>query len=249
LNNPRVRAALAGKGLTLPTGTVFVAGFHDTGAGLAVFFNSGVVPETHRQEFETARDAITSACLRSVQGTSVGAENGDSRNAITIVGRRELTRGLSFDGGVALASYDPSGDDVRATMLRRVLQTVFPVRVGIDLDADTSIWTDLRIRSVASLPYDSSTLARLDRGTAIGVTTDYRRELVEPDAHARLHFIVETAREVILQVIEENDDMKMLCRAGLVTFAVLHPESGEFAVLEDGIFHRCQPQNPHPDPG
>ena len=110
----------------LPTGTVFVGGFHDTAAGSVVFFDLGVVPETHRQEFEAARDAIASTCLRSVQGTSVGAKHGDSRNAITIVGRRELTRGLSFDGGVALASYDPSGDDVRATILTRSFADCLP---------------------------------------------------------------------------------------------------------------------------
>ena len=117
LNDPRVRSALAGKGLTVPEGTVFVGGFHDTGAGSAVFFDSGVVPETRRQEFETARGAIASACLHGGQSTSVEPNTARSRNAITIVGRREIDRGLSLDGRVALASYDPSGDDVRATIL------------------------------------------------------------------------------------------------------------------------------------
>ena len=127
LNDPRVRRALARKGLTLPAGTVFIRGFHDTAAGSAVFFDLGVLPETHRQEFETARDAIASACLRSVQSTSVRPKQGDSRNAIAIVGRREWTRGLSFDGGVALASYDPSGEDVGATVLTARFADGLPV--------------------------------------------------------------------------------------------------------------------------
>ncbi len=249
LNDTRVRTALAGKGLMVPAGTVFVGAFHDTGAGSAVFFDSGVVQQTHRQEFETARDAIATACLRGVHAASLQPKLEDSRNAITIVGRREWTRALALDGRVALASYDPTGDEVRATILTRVLQTILPVRVGADIDEDPSNSTDLGIRSVTWLPYDSAALARLNRGAAIGLGTDFRRQFVEPDPHARLLFIVETAREIILQVIEENDDIKMLCRAGLVTFAALHPESGELTVLEDGIFHRYLPQNPRPDPG
>ena len=129
------------------------------------------------------------------------------------------------------------------------MQTVFPFRVDPELDTDPSIPTDLCIRYVTPLPYDSASLAWLNRGAAFGLRTDFRRQLGEPKGHVRLLDIVEAAPESILQVIEKDNDINMLCHSGLVSFAVLHPESGELAVLDDGIFHGYQPQNLPPDPG
>ena len=53
-------------------------------------------------------------------------ELGHATNAITIVGRREWTRGLFLDRRAFLTSYDPTQDDADCTILTRILQAVFP---------------------------------------------------------------------------------------------------------------------------
>ncbi len=61
-------------------------------------------------------------------------ELGHATNAITIVGRREWSRGLFLDRRAFLTSYDPTEDDVDCTILTRILQAVFPVCGGINLE-------------------------------------------------------------------------------------------------------------------
>src|SRR5262249_56779581 len=79
------------------------------------------------------------AARRHVEGRAedlaqVRPEWGHATNAITIVGRREWSRGLFLDRRAFLTSYDPSQDDADATILTRVLQAVFPVCGGINLE-------------------------------------------------------------------------------------------------------------------
>ena len=58
-------------------------------------------------------------------------ELGHATNALTIVGRREWTRGLFLDRCAFLASYDPTQDDADSKVLTGILQAVFPVCSGI----------------------------------------------------------------------------------------------------------------------
>jgi hypothetical protein len=47
LNDPDVRAALAGRGVAIPDDTWFVAGLHDTTTDELSLFDRGAVPTTH----------------------------------------------------------------------------------------------------------------------------------------------------------------------------------------------------------
>jgi uncharacterized protein len=81
-------------------------------------------------------------------------------------------------------------------------------------------------------------------GTAIGLRIGLPRQIVENHRPNRLLFIVETTPEAMLRVVDGNEDINRLCRAGRVRLAVLHPESGEVSVFDDDAFHRYQPQEP-----
>ncbi|HVK13941.1 MAG TPA: putative inorganic carbon transporter subunit DabA, partial [Gemmataceae bacterium] len=133
LNDPRVRAALAARGITIPDDTVFVGGLHNTCNEYVKFADSDLVPATHRAEFDAAHADVEKAVTKNAHERArrfetaplditpdgarqhmdaraedlaqVRPEWGHATNAICIVGRRERTRGLFLDRRAFLASY------------------------------------------------------------------------------------------------------------------------------------------------
>src|SRR5262249_31977368 len=65
LNDPRVRKTLSARGLTIPDDTVFVGGFHNTCNEYVQFFDLHRIPESHRPEFEAAKESVDAAILRN----------------------------------------------------------------------------------------------------------------------------------------------------------------------------------------
>ena len=92
----------------------------------------------------------------------VRPELGHATNAISIVGRREWTRGLFLDRRAFLTSYDPTQDDAESTILTRILQAVFPVCAGINLEYYFSYVDNTGWGSGTKLPHNIAALARRD---------------------------------------------------------------------------------------
>ena len=139
LNDSRVREGLAKRGLSIPAETFVVGGYHNTCNDSVIYYDVDRIPESHRGEFERARGEIESACERNAHErcrrfmsapltlsfaaarehveeraedlAQTRPELGHATNAITIVGRREWSRGLFLDRRAFLASYDPDEDD------------------------------------------------------------------------------------------------------------------------------------------
>ncbi len=114
----------------------------------------------HVKDLESARHALELACgrnarercrrfdsaplgiteeiaLRHVHGRTEDLaqprpEFGNATNAVCVVGRRSLTRGLYLDRRCFLHSYDPTHDDADHTILARILGAVVPVCHGIN---------------------------------------------------------------------------------------------------------------------
>jgi uncharacterized protein YbcC (UPF0753/DUF2309 family) len=162
LVDPRVREGLVRRGLAVPADTIFVGGYHNTCNETVTFYDRDSIPESHRQEFHRARAKIEAACDRNAHErcrrfmsapltlsfstarehvaersedlAQTRLELGHATNAMTIVGRREWTRGLFLDRRAFLTSYDPEQDDDESSILTRTLQAVFPVCAGINLE-------------------------------------------------------------------------------------------------------------------
>ncbi|HUR54228.1 MAG TPA: putative inorganic carbon transporter subunit DabA [Gemmataceae bacterium] len=154
LNDPRIRAALATRGVASPDDTVFVGGLHNTCNEYVKFADTDWIPESHRAEFDAARSSVEEGVARIAHERArrfetaplditpaaarqhmddlaedlaqVRPEWGHATNAICIVGRRERTRGLFLDRRAFLASYDPTQDTPAAAVLTRTLQAVLP---------------------------------------------------------------------------------------------------------------------------
>src|SRR5271156_2937103 len=79
--------------------------------------------------FTAAREHVKA---RAEDLAQVRPEFGHCSNAITIVGRREWSRGLFLDRRAFLTSYDPTSDTIDHAILTRILQAAFTVCAGFN---------------------------------------------------------------------------------------------------------------------
>jgi hypothetical protein len=228
------------------------------------------VPESHRREFDAVHEIIQRACDRDAHERSrrfysaplthsfpaarqhvesraedlaqVRPEWGHATNAISIVGRRERTRGLFLDRRAFLTSYDPTRDDDERSILTRILQAGFPVCSGINLEYYFSYVDNYGWGSGTKLPHNITSLLGVMDGAASDLRTGLPWQMVEIHEPVRLLFVIETTCEAMLRIMERNEGIGRLCRNGWVRLALLHPETGELSFFEGGEFQRYQPQ-------
>jgi uncharacterized protein YbcC (UPF0753/DUF2309 family) len=220
-NDPQVRQALVGKGLTIPADTVFLGAYHNTCDEDVVFFDLDVLPRTHRREFERMRSAIDAArarnaherCRRfeSARLTLSAAEalsHVESRAedlsqarpeynhatcAMCIVGRRDWSRGLFLDRRAFLNSYDSTQDDERGTVLARILAAAVPVCAGISLEYYFSCVDPQGYGCGSKLPHNITSLLGVMEGASGDLRTGLSQQMVEIHEPVRILFVIETS--------------------------------------------------------
>jgi uncharacterized protein YbcC (UPF0753/DUF2309 family) len=269
LNDPRIRERLEAKGMMVPPETVFVGGMHNTSSETLALYDVDLVPDSHREEFDSARAVLESACDRDAHERSrrfysapltqsiaaarqhvetraedlaqVRPEWGHATNALSIVGRREFTRGLFLDRRAFLTSYDPTRDDAEGTTLTQILGAVFPVCAGINLEYYFSYVDNTGWGSGTKLPHNIASLIGVMDGAASDLRTGLPWQMVEIHEPVRLLFIIETTPETMAGIIDRNAGIGRLCRNGWVKLAVLHPETREVFQFEGGAFRPYRP--------
>jgi uncharacterized protein YbcC (UPF0753/DUF2309 family) len=172
----------------------------------------------------------------------VRPEWGHASNAVNIVGRRELTRGLFLDRRAFLTSYDPTQDDAEQTTLLRILQAVFPVCAGINLEYYISYVDNTGFGSGTKLPHNIAALLGVMDGAASDLRTGLPWQTVELHEPVRLLNVIETTPEAMLRILDRDPGIGRLCRNGWVMLAVLHPETREVSLFEDGEFRPYRPK-------
>ncbi len=243
---------------------------HNTSNETVTFYDVDLVPESHRQEFEAVRSLVEQACDRDahercrrfvsapltlsfagarqhVEGRAedlaqVRPEWGHASNALSIVGRREWTRGLFLDRRAFLTSYDPSLDDADNTILTRILQAVFPVCAGINLEYYFSYVDNTGWGCGTKLPQNISALVGVMDGAASDLRTGLPWQMVEIHEPVRLLNIIETTPEAMLRILDRDPGIGKLCRNGWVHLAVLHPQTRKVSVFRNGRFEEYRPQ-------
>ena len=270
LNDPRIRARLEQRGIVIPSETVFVGGMHNTSSETITFYDVDRIPSSHQEEFASIRAVMEQACdrdahersrrfesaplthsftaaRRHVEGRAedlaqVRPEWGHATNAISIVGRREWTRGLFLDRRAFLTSYDPEQDDAEHTILTGVLQAIFPVCAGISLEYYFSYVDNTGWGCGTKLPHNISALVGVMDGAASDLRTGLPWQMVEIHEPVRLLNIIETTPEAMLHIMDRNPGIGKLCRNGWVHLAVLHPQTRRLSVYKNGRFQDYQPQ-------
>ena len=116
---------------------------------------------------------------------------------------------------------------------------MFPVCAGISLEYYFSYVDNTGWGSGTKLPHNIAGLVGVMDGAASDLRTWQMVEIHEP---VRNLFVIETTAGAMLRIMERNPSIDNLCRNEWVRLALLHPETREVSVFEDGEFRPYRPQ-------
>jgi uncharacterized protein YbcC (UPF0753/DUF2309 family) len=269
-NDPRVREALAKRGVVIPPETVFIGALHNTCDDSMAYFDLDRLPTSHRADFQYAKLAINEArrrnahercrrfesaelsltldgALKHVEGRSedlaqARPECGHATNAICYVGRRWRTQGLYLDRRTFLTSYDPTQDDANAAILTRILQAAIPVCAGINLEYYFSYVDPTGYGCGTKLPHNITSLIGVMDGAASDLRTGLPWQMVEIHEPMRILFIIESTPEAMLGIIESNPAIQQLVVNDWVQLALLDPNQPKIKLYRRGAFHDYHPE-------
>ncbi len=274
-NRAEVRALLAQKGIQVPEDTVFVGGAHDTCDDSITIFDLDELPESHRAEFDKLHAALEEARARDGhertrrfesanpkasyrQGlqhveerahhlAEPRSEAGHCTNAICIVGRRALTRGLFLDRRAFLTSYDPD-QDAQGANLAALLGAVVPVCAGINLEYYFSYMDNEKYGCGTKLPHNVVSLLGVMNGHASDLRTGLPKQMVEFHEPVRILFVIEAPTERIEGVMAANAAVRRFIENRWVRLAAMDPDTGAVTVYRDGVFEPfASPDAPLPE--
>jgi hypothetical protein len=251
------------RGIDIPGDTRFLGGYHDTCSDDVELYDVEAIPATHQADLDRLRAALEKAracnaqerarrfvscprhaspdtALRHVEERSEHLaeprpEYGHCTNAICVVGRRSLTRGLFLDRRAFLASYDATHDP-GDQHLAEVLAAVIPVCAGISLEYYFSFVDNGRYGCGTKLPHNVTGLVGVMDGHASDLRTGLPWQMVEIHEPMRMLFVIETAPERLSKVIDASPSLKQLAENRWIRLATIHPDSGRIHVRRDGSF-------------
>ncbi|HEU0123382.1 MAG TPA: DUF2309 domain-containing protein [Bryobacteraceae bacterium] len=273
-NHPDVRQALLSRGVRIPEDTWFVGGVHDTCSDKITLFDIELVPPTHHvdlgaivktldmararnaqertRRFASCPEEVTpDNALRHVEARAghlaePRPEYGHSSNAVTIIGRRSITKGLFLDRRAFLVSYDPAIDPEQEFLVRLMAAAV-PVCAGISLEYYFSTVDNQRYGCGTKLPHNVVGLVGVMDGQASDLRTGLTLQMVEIHEPVRSLFVIETTPAGLERVIAGNALVKELIGNRWVRVAVMDPLTGGIQVRRDGVYEDLRGEvNPLP---
>jgi len=256
-NRDEVRNRLRERGIDIPSDTWFVGGYHDTCSDEVQLYDLEKLPATHQADLERIRESLDKArarnaherarrfescprdatpeiALRHVEERSEHLaqprpEYGHCTNAVCVIGRRSLTRGLFLDRRAFLASYDANQDpDDRS--LAQLLAAVVPVCAGISLEYYFSFVDNDRYGCGTKLPHNVTSLAGVMDGHASDLRTGLPWQMVEIHEPVRMLFVIETTPERLANVIDASNSLRQLVENRWIRLATIDPECGRVHV-------------------
>ncbi len=269
-NHPKVRAFLEDKGIKIPDSTIFIGAIHDTTRDDIQFFDENELKGEHAERhtrYETLfhhaldlnskersrrfvlMDSSKSPSFihhqireRSVSLFEPRPELNHATNALCIVGRRELSKGLFLDRRSFLNSYDYRIDP-EGKYLLSILNAAAPVCGGINLEYYFSRTDNQKLGAGSKLPHNVMGLF----GVANGIDGDLRpglpSQMVEVHDPVRLLMIVEHNPDVVLTTIQKNKATYDWFKNEWIHLIVIEPESRSLFHFKEGAFHLYKPVN------
>jgi len=262
-NRPEVRQRLRERGIDVPADTWFVGGYHDTCSDDIELFDLDALPSSHQADLERIRESLDNArarnaherarrfescppgatphaALRHVEERSEHLaqprpEYGHCANAVCIVGRRSLTRGLFLDRRAFLLSYDAT-QDLGNLRLASLMAAAVPVCAGISLEYYFSFVDNDRYGCGTKLPHNVTGLVGVMDGHASDLRTGLPWQMVEIHEPVRILFVIETTPDRLTQVIESSPPLKQLIENRWIRIATIDPDSGRVHMHRDDGF-------------
>ncbi|WP_437943592.1 DUF2309 domain-containing protein [Sorangium sp. So ce281] len=274
-NDREVRAQLRERGIDIPDGTFFLGGMNNTTTEEIVLYDEHLAPASHRGEISALKEALGEArkrhaherCrrfasaperlspeqalahveARAVDLSEARPELGHATNAVCVIGRRELTRGLFLDRRVFLVSYDPTQDPSGA-ILERVLLSAGPVGAGINLEYYFSRVDNLRYGAGTKLPHNLASLLGVMDGALSDLRTGLPKQMIEVHEPVRMLTVVETSTETAAAICARQPALRELIHNGWIQLACLDPATGQIARFTRGAFAPfTPPERPLPE--
>ncbi|HUO56961.1 MAG TPA: putative inorganic carbon transporter subunit DabA, partial [bacterium] len=264
-NDPQVRESLG-----IPKDTIFVGAYHNTCNDLIEYYDVDRVPASHAADLALAQKALDQAAALSAQERSrrfdnvpldvspldalkamadrtedlaqVRPEYGHATNAVAVVGRRSLTRGLFMDRRSFLASYDPETDG-DGTVLTRVLSAVGPVCAGINLEYYFSFTDRAGYGCGTKLPHNITGMLGVMDGHASDLRTGLPWQMVEIHEPVRLLLVVESPLSRLQAALSRLPALDRLVKNRWIQLAALEPGTKEIHLFRDGRFEPYQPES------
>ena len=162
-------------------------------------------------------------------------EYGHCTNAVCVVGRRGLTRGVFMDRRAFLASYDANQDHDNQS-LAQLLAAVVPVCAGINLEYYFSFVDNDRYGCGTKLPHNVTGLVGVMDGHASDLRTGLPWQMVEIHEPVRMLFVVETTPERLTRVINGNAALAELVNNRWIRVATIDPASSQIHVRRNSGF-------------
>ncbi|WPU67051.1 putative inorganic carbon transporter subunit DabA [Peredibacter starrii] len=262
-NDPEVRAELAKLGYPIPKDTFFVSGFHDTCTDEIHFFNLELMPESHKSEFEKLRKNLNEAgarnafercqrfssesaksspmeALKHVKERAVDLaqprpEYGHSSNALAIVGRREMTRGLYLNRRAFLHTYDwrldPDG-----SILKSVVVGGVPVAVNINMDYYFSSVDNENFGCGSKLPLNMTSLLGVMTGSQSDLRIGLARQMVEIHEPIRNLTMIEAPLARVKNLFDNHPRLKNILYHHWMRLVVIDPETNQWHLFGHNDF-------------
>lgn len=273
-NHPIVRSQLRLKGIDIPDTTRFIGGLHDTTRDEIEFFDDQQLDHEmekahhlHRGTFHAALhlnarersrrfESIASngvparvhekVKLRSVSLFEPRPELNHATNALCIIGRRELSRGIFLDRRSFLNSFDYSTDP-EGKYLYNILKAAAPVCGGINLEYFFSRVDNQKLGAGTKLPHNVMGLF----GVANGIDGDLRpglpSQMIEVHDPVRLLIVAEHYPDVVLRTIQRDEATFEWFKNNWVHLVALHPETKEAFRFMNGTFSLHHPVTDIPE--
>lgn len=267
-NAPEVRAILSERGIHIPDTTRFVGALHDTSRDEITFFDVRELNEAQAAEHivneqtflktldmnakERSRRFLSinthlkaSSIHQKVKTRTVSLfeprpELNHATNALCVVGRRTLSKGVFLDRRAFLNSYDYSTDP-SGNYLLPILNAVAPVCGGINLEYYFSRVDNHQLGAGTKLPHNVMGLIAVANGIDGDLRTGLPSQMIEVHDPLRLLVIVEHLPEVVFEVIQRNPATYEWFKNEWVRLVIFHPEEKSFYVFEN---QEIKPYNP-----
>lgn len=271
-NHPKVREKLIEKDIHIPNSTRFIGGLHDSTRDEIAFYDIESLDaeklELHKKNrvvFDQALDQNAkerarrfvsidtrqsankihkAVKLRSVSLFEPRPELNHATNALCIIGRRALSKGLFLDRRAFMNSYDYR-EDPNGNYLFSILKAAAPVCGGINLEYYFSRVDTNKLGAGTKLPHNVMGLF----GVANGIEGDLRpglpSQMVEVHDPVRLLTIVEHRPEVVLEVIQRSPETFEWFKNEWVHLVAFDPTQKCFFEYRAGKFEAYSPFRKH----
>jgi len=258
-NHPEVRQGLRARGMHIPLETYVLGALFDTSRDEISYFDLLSLPPSHQQAFKRLNKAMNDSLQKNAKERcrrfelvskkikpanahihvkersqslfEPRPELNHATNALCVVGRRTLTKGLFFDRRAFLNSYDPSTDP-KGDLLAGILGAVIPVCGGINLEYYFSRVDSAVYGAGTKLPHNVVSLVGVANGVDGDLQTGLPTQMTEIHDPVRLLTVVEQEPDIALAAVRKNPQIFEWVENAWVFYACFSPSSKKIFIWE-----------------